>query len=78
MDKNNDNFWGILLKETYIIYNNLIKSSINESSNLAITDTVVEAVDAVDAVNTVNTVNTVDTVETNSNTAITDTVIETQ
>ena len=42
MDKKNDNFWGILLKETYIIYNNLIKSSINESSNITITDSVVE------------------------------------
>jgi hypothetical protein len=42
MDKNNDNFWGILLKETYIIYNNLIKSSINERSNITNTDGVVE------------------------------------
>lgn len=42
MDKKSDNFWGILFKETYIIYNNLIKSNINESSNITITDSVVE------------------------------------
>jgi len=75
MDKNNDNFWGILLKETYIIYNNLIKSSINESNNAAITDAVVDTVETNSNVAITDTV--VDTVETNSNAAITDTVVDT-
>jgi hypothetical protein len=75
MDKNNDNFWGILLKETYIIYNNLIKSNINESNNAAITDAVVDTVETNS--NSVITDTVVDTVETNSNAAITDTVVDT-
>jgi hypothetical protein len=42
MDKKSDNFWGILFKETYILYKNLIKSNINESSNITNTDAAVE------------------------------------
>jgi hypothetical protein len=42
MDKNSDNFWGILLKETYILYKNLIKPSINEGSNIIIIDSTLD------------------------------------
>ena len=42
MDKKTDNFWGILLKETYILYKNLIKPSINDVSNIVITDTALD------------------------------------
>jgi hypothetical protein len=75
MDKKNDNFWGILFKETYILYKNLIKSNINESNNAAITDTVVDTVETNSNAAITDTV--VDALETNSNAAITDTVVDT-
>ena len=69
MDKKNDNFWGILLKETYILYKNLIKPSINEGNNIAITDT---------ALDTSNNIAITDTaLDTSSNIAITDTALDT-
>ena len=68
IDKKNDNFWGILLKETYILYKNLIKPSINDVSNITIIDSTLD---------TSNNITIIDsTLDTSSNIVITDAHLE--
>ena len=68
IDKKNDNFWGILLKETYILYKNLIKPSINDVSNITIIDSTLDT--------SSNIAITDAPLDTSSNIAITDAVLD--
>ena len=82
MDKKTDNFWGILLKETYILYKNLIKPSINDVSNITIIDSTLDTSSNIVITDTAveissNIVITDTAVEISSNIAITDTVLDT-